>query len=77
MHNVWSEYYMFMKKFISIYHMTYQQAEEAIREIANYLSEGKYLVSGNLIIQMFQLTNITCHNEKRCAKIPNFSKQWH
>lgn len=55
--------------------MTYQQAEEAIREIANYLSEGKYLVSGNLIIQMFQLTNIPCHNEKRCAKIPNFSKQ--
>ena len=66
---------MFMKEFISIDHMTYQQAEEAIREIANYLSEGKYLVSGNLIIQMFQLTNIPCRNEKRCAKIPNFSKQ--
>lgn len=55
--------------------MIYEQAEEAIREIANYLSEGKNLVSGNLMTQMFQLTNIPCHNKKRYAKIPNFSKQ--
>ena len=30
--NVWNEYYMLIEKFISIYHMSYEQVEVAVRK---------------------------------------------